>query len=179
MRDLCSFRSTLYELSGCQTVDTQWYQDKDTWCLPEDADANISISRGSLSSGSVDMWRYWTVTSTSGPRARRSAKTTQGVSNKFGKDPVGRVFGPFWIAVTSWESARRPADGIAPEDADNMVSFFFFLMQKEPRKTPGEPFALRFHAGCGTRLDDLRDYGLLPRRDPAWSCVLTEKGSHT
>ena len=34
MRDLCSFRSVLHESSACQTVDEQWYQDKDTRIYP-------------------------------------------------------------------------------------------------------------------------------------------------
>ena len=36
-----------------------------------------------------------------------------------------------------------------------------------------------FHAGCGTRIVFsviLRDHGLVPGRNPAWSCVLTKKG---
>ena len=49
MRGLSSFRSTLHELSGCQTVDTQWYQDKDTWGFSRDGDEYISMSSGSLS----------------------------------------------------------------------------------------------------------------------------------
>ena len=58
MRGLSSFRSTLHELSGCQTVDTQWYQDKDTWGFSRDGDAYISMSSGSLSPDLGDAWRY-------------------------------------------------------------------------------------------------------------------------
>ena len=35
IRDLCSFRSALYEVSDSQTIDEQWYQDKDTWVIVE------------------------------------------------------------------------------------------------------------------------------------------------
>ena len=36
------------------------------------------------------------VTSTYGPRARNSAKTSREICDKFGKDFVGKEFGPFW-----------------------------------------------------------------------------------